>query len=937
MQVLLQRDAELAAIHRGIAAAAEGMGSVLLVQGPAGVGKSSLLKAAREPAAAAGASVLSSTGDELAHAAAWAIARELLAPAVAGLPIETRRQILCGPAAPAAAVLGGGPVDEWSGPDQAFRLSHALTCVVAGLGQSGAVTLLVDDVHLADLASLRWLSFLAARIDDLPVLLIAAARPVEEDSQSALGRLAVQARVLHLAPLGREAVERLVASRLGISPAGEFTAACCALTGGNPFLVRELLHEAAADGLQPDASAAEQLLGFRPESVARAVLLRLGRLDPAALELARAVAVLGDGTQLTIASALAGLSEPAALAAVDALTNEDVFARDDRLRFVHPLVRSAVYDDLTPARRASAHRHAARLHAERGMGRDAVVAQLLLAEPAGEVWAVECLLGAAAQTRRGGAPEPACELARRALAEPPSNDHRARALEELGRAKVASGDPTGVEHLGAALDAARSEQERAEIARRLAVALIMLGDPRRATTILSAAHDRIDAAAHPSLAAALQAELIGAALHDPATLRVARGQLEAARAKARSPLDLDPEVLAALAAIEVRAGHNIDAAVAFAADALARRKLEPEGYSMTLALAASALRWAGRLEQARDAWDREVDDAKRVSAPLRLSWALASRAQVLLRLGQAMASEADARIAIELNDELLPGPLRAAAAIHAEALLETDDGLAARATIARVTIDNDDHDLHPHAEVLRVRARIRAEDHDYGGALSDLARVAKLAQRFEVRNPESMPWRAQAALLHGAAGDLASGIRLAAEEAALATKVGARLALATARRALGQLRRERGLDDFQEAASLLRGSEDRLEYVRSLIEYGAALRRAGNRATSRDPLREALDLAADGGCTALARRAREELAASGARPRRDELRGPDALTASERRVALLASQGHTNREIAEALFVSLRTVETHLTHTYQKLEVRSREDLPAALESKLVA
>jgi ATP/maltotriose-dependent transcriptional regulator MalT len=371
--------------------------------------------------------------------------------------------------------------------------------------------------------------------------------------------------------------------------------------------------------------------------------------------------------------------------------------------------------------------------------------------------------------------------------------------------------------------------------------------------------------------------------------------------------------------------------VAFAANALARRKLEPDGYSITLALAGSALRWAGRLEQARRAWDAEVDDARRVSAPIRLSWAMASRAQVLLRMGQAGAAEADARMAIELNDELLPHPVRAALAFHADALLETDDGPAARAAIARVTIDQDDRDLHPHADVLRVRARIRAEDHDYQGALSDLARIAKLAQSYEVRNPDSMPWRAQAALVHAAFGALADGIRLAEEEAQLAAAVGARLALATALRALGQLRRGRGLDDLREAVNLLRSSEDRLEYVRSLIDYGSALRRAGQRASSRDPLREALDLAAAGGCAALARRAREELAASGARPRRDELRGRDALTASERRVALLASEGHTNRDIAQALFVSLRTVETHLTHAYQKLDVRSREDLPAAL------
>ena len=498
----------------------------------------------------------------------------------------------------------------------------------------------------------------------------------------------------------------------------------------------------------------------------------------------------------------------------------------------------------------------------------------------------------------------------------------------------AAGNSGGVAHLEAALDAARTEQERARIARRMAVAVTLLGSPRRATEILIAAHDRIDAGTYPSLAAALQAELIGAAMHDPATLGIARAQLEAVRARAKSPLDLDPAVLAPLAATTVRSGDDVGAAVSYAARALEKREPEPDGYSITLAFASSALRWAGRLQGARRAWDAEVEDARRISAPLRLAWAISSRAQVLLRLGLAEAAEADAPpLAIELNDGLFGRPACPRRwPITAEALLETDDGLAARATLERATIDNDDHDLHPHAEVLRVRARIRAEDHDYQGALSDLARIARLAQSFEVRNSDSMPWRAQAALVHAATGDLAYGIRLAEEEAQLAAAVGARLALATALRAIGQLRRERGLDDLREAVSLLKGSEDRLEYVRSLIDYGSALRRAGQRASSRDPLREALDLAAAGGCAALARRAREELAASGARPRRDELRGRDALTtASERRVALLASEGHTNREIAQALFVSLRTVETHLTHAYQKLEVRSREDLPAAL------
>jgi DNA-binding CsgD family transcriptional regulator/tetratricopeptide (TPR) repeat protein len=930
--VLLQREQELAEIERSIAAAAHGTGAVVLIEAPAGAGKTVLLQALRQPAAAAGMTVLAACGGELEQAAPWAIVRELLQPAISRLGAEERREILTGPAGPAAIVLSDRPAEEWSGPDQAFRIAHALTWLVTALARRAPLALLVDDVHWADPASLRWLAFLGRRLDDLSIVVVVAARPAEGEAQSAVASLVVGARAVRPSPLGLDAVARIVTERLGAVPAREFTAACHALTGGNPFLLGEILHEATADGLQPDERSAEQLGRLRPESVARAVLVRLARLERGALELARAVAVLGDAAAPGVAAALAGLPEAEALAAVDDLTRMHVFARDEELRFVHPLVRSAVYDDLTPVHRASAHRHAARLLADRGASPGAVVAQLLPAEAAAEQWAVDCLLGAAADARCRGAPESACKLARRALMEPPSSDRRAGALEELGRSELAAGSEASVAHLEAALAVAPGQRQRARIALRLSRAAILLGSPTSATRILTAALGRIDVDTGPALAGALQAELIGAALHDPTTLHIAREQLDAATARVASPFALDPPVLAALACVEVASGRDIDAGIAFARSALARRTPEADGYSSTLGYACAALRWAGRLEEACAAWDAEVEDARRLSAPLRLAWVASSRAQVLLRLGRVVAAEADARTAVELHDALSSRPVSAALAIHAEALLETASAAEARSTMARSTLGDGDADLAPHSEVLRVRARMRAEDGDHLNALSDLARIARLAARYDIKNPDVMPWRAQAALVHAATGGPAHGIRLADEEAELATAAGSRVALAAAFRARGQLRGQRGLEDLREAVGLLRGGNDRLEYVRSLVELGSAQRRAGDRAASRAPLREALDLAAAAGAAALADRARVELAASGARPRRDELRGRDALTASERRVALLACEGRTNRDIAQALFVSLRTVETHLTHAYQKLDVHARHELSSALE-----
>ena len=155
--------------------------------------------------------------------------------------------------------------------------------------------------------------------------------------------------------------------------------------------------------------------------------------------------------------------------------------------------------------------------------------------------------------------------------------------------------------------------------------------------------------------------------------------------------------------------------------------------------------------------------------------------------------------------------------------------------------------------------------------------------------------------------------------------------LGGALRARGRLGGDRGIGDLADAVTALADCPDRLEHIRALVDLGASLRRAGKRAAARVPLREALDLAAHGGATALASSARVELTASGARPRRDELRGRDALTASERRVAMLAAEGRSNREIAQALFVTQRTVETHLTHAYMKLDVQGRDALAGVL------
>ncbi|MGH3012109.1 MAG: helix-turn-helix transcriptional regulator, partial [Gaiellaceae bacterium] len=174
-------------------------------------------------------------------------------------------------------------------------------------------------------------------------------------------------------------------------------------------------------------------------------------------------------------------------------------------------------------------------------------------------------------------------------------------------------------------------------------------------------------------------------------------------------------------------------------------------------------------------------------------------------------------------------------------------------------------------------------------------------------------------------------LALAQEDLELASQWGAPGTMSRSLRVLGTLEREDGLEHLRRAVAVVAGSPARLEHAKALAALGTALRHARRPREAREPLRRALELAEVCGALGLAERARSELYAAGGRPRRTALQGIEALTASERRVATLAAMGDTNREIAQALFVTPKTVEVHLSNAYRKLGIRSRRELPGEL------
>jgi DNA-binding CsgD family transcriptional regulator len=233
--------------------------------------------------------------------------------------------------------------------------------------------------------------------------------------------------------------------------------------------------------------------------------------------------------------------------------------------------------------------------------------------------------------------------------------------------------------------------------------------------------------------------------------------------------------------------------------------------------------------------------------------------------------------------------------------------------------------------LLNARGHLWLAAGNGAAALADFEQLQRRDEQSGLHTP-AIPSRAPQALAHLQLGDRDSARVRAAEELEQARDWGTPSALGYALRTAGLVAGgDDGIDLLREAAAAVENSPARLEHARSLTELGAALRRAGHRRDARGPLREGLDVADRCGALRLAGRAREELLATGARPRRAALRGRDALTPSERRVAQLAADGLGNREIAQALFVTLRTVEGHLTQSYMKLGIGSREELAGAL------
>lgn len=941
---LLERSAELARIESALSGACDGTGSFVVVEGPAGIGKTELLSAARSLATDGGMRVLRSRGTELEREFAFGVTRQLFEPPLAEASELERVDLLQAAAGVAAGFLGlpGAPPllgPAASGVDPSFSILHGLYWLCANLASARPLCVVVDDAHWADAPSLRYLAFLLTRLQELKVALLVASRPREPGTDVDLLATVTtdpSAEVIRLPPLTRTAVAQLVESRLPGTPAADFVDACLRATRGTPFLVRELVDALSEEGIAPTAEAARQVERIGGRTIGRSVRLRLQRLPEHAGRLARALAVL-EQSDLLQAARLAGLGEADTADAADLLAAVGILEPGRPLTFIHPIVRSGVYSELSSAERTQGHRQAAQLLAEQPGGNERVAEHLLNSEPAADGWVVDRLVEAARAAKRKGAPESVAVFLRRALDEPPATADRPGLLLELGMAEALGALPGWPEHLQRAVDVAPNAAAAAGAARVLALALLRTQRLAEAVEVLDRASSPLDPR-HAELALQLEAEAVLAGMIDPATAPSMAFRRDALRERAGGDLVSPPELLAVGSFVSVLTNEPVAVGAELALRALVAGESAPTRpeelpwfTSATFAWAFSLL-WAERYAQLRPLLDSFIADARATGDGGRLALGLASRGWLALRRGDLSGAEVDTRTALAATE--LPAP-PIYHVLNSGLLVKTlvDQGELEAAEEMLAPLDSEaESEFVPNAVLRLARGRLRVEQARVAEGLADFLGVGLLLTRTMITCPSYLPWRSEAALAHLALGDAGSARRLAEEELELARAFGAPRALGVAKRAAGLVTGgERGELLLREAVEAFGQGDARLERARALADLGAMLRRRNRRTEARELLREALDAAHRAGAKRLAEQAETELRATGARPRRVVLTGLESLTASERRIAELAGGGMTNREIAQTLFVTARTVEGHLTSVFRKLHLDSRDELSATL------
>lgn len=909
---MLEREAALAAVGQVLEGARQGHGGVLFVVGQAGLGKTTILDAARQRAAP-----MSRVGVARAGALEAALPFGLIAQAMDDLG---------GPPVLQMPQIGLSPDDARA--SQFYRTLRWLE----GLAAAGPVVLAMDDLHWSDADSLGLLSYLCRRIAPLPVAVIATLRPWPPDAEETCLALAQSghAQVEWLKPLSGEAARAFLASQLLRPLSDDLLREGCSVSAGNPLLLEQV---AEAINRTPKGTRGAPRWHV-PETL---VLRRLAELPEPGLLCARAASVLGIQFWPELATSLARLDEGEAELALEALSRTGLVrhAGSGRAEFTHPLVRQALYDDLAPLVRGELHARAFRILVERGMEAEATE-HAVRGNLTGNPDAVAALRRAGHAALRTGAVTAAVEQLEAAVGLA-GEGAGADLLLLLGEALLAEGHGGHAVRVYKRVLLQRSLLPATTVIdalRMMGRASFVAGEGAEGTrrfeeaAALAERHD-LSAAVQVFLdlsrAAWLTTGPVGALPATARALEMARGADEGSRVRAGAAWGFVAFVSGDPAGLEATAAAGQSELTNDMA--LARDLSWNWG---TLRNRGRAAKYAERFTEAEAVFDRMFPAAERTGSPHSIVSLAAHHADTLARRGLLDQALELAGRAVELA-ELAPMAAAFAHVAEALALLHVDRLEESEVACERAeTVATAQAQWLPLLRVRHVRAlrHVREGRLEEAGALYD--QLEAETTRLGIGEPCVVPWARSAVAVRLAQGRLADAERVVAWVSRCAERLPCRWPRISAHVGRAGLAEARGDDagaqvEFQAALALHGQLEMPLERIETLLQWSRFLRRTGRVLDARGALREALNLADDRGAIWLGRQVGAELAVAGGRRRRHS--SPASLTAQEQRVAHLAAAGRSSREIALQLSVSKRTVETHLRRVYAKIGVHSQREL----------
>jgi DNA-binding CsgD family transcriptional regulator len=916
---LMERDEwqdELAASFAGLLPP-----SAVIIEGEPGLGKTAFLNAACHLAREAGHDVLYARGGALEAESPFGIVRQLFQPVEATLS-PNEREMCANVTASLSDVRRPIP----------FEVIHDLYLNLAHFASSRPIVIAIDDLQWSDYESLVWVQYVARRLESGRISFIGSSTcRVAGTALAAVDNIIAEpsTRVFSLRPLSVDSVTQLVGRQLSVDSGESFARACHTITGGNPFLLHSLLSALEREGFGPDVSE-ETLATLSPPPVARAILRRLGGLPEEAHALMQAAAILGDESDHRVVAALAGVDASMGSDMANALAEVYLLRRDRPLSFVYPLERSTVYGEIDPVRRARAHAEAARLLDEHGAPLDQVAHHLLLAEPTADEWSAQLLERAALVHAKDGQYEFAVRCLARSLDESPDASTRSRRLLELSSAEAAMGRPTALDHLREAAELGVDPIELADATYRCLKAFAQESYPPETVATLRHLEAQLGEG-HVDLRIWIEI-VLSTWDQQPPALPASTPAIESVLLrKCTERTRLDRLALAHLAYVKTFAPDQATAEYVadLAEQAVGAVDLQLDDCTsiVVAARAVASLVRAGRFEVA----DRLGLLAQ--SAALRddQQTAVAEFSTVLAYSHFLQGNLDEAEIECRRSLGAMEGRSWASRPMSLGVLAATfiEEGRSREAaSVLKDALPNSVPRTIAELLALEQRAKLKMLEGRIDEALKDLLLAEQGAEALGVRNPAVTSWRSVAATALCGAERTTEARDLARENLELARAFGAPWALGKALRTAAEVGDPLDrLELLTEAVGVLEPAGAALECAKATIDLGSVLISKGRQDEALSTLRRGADLAFRCRAQPLADRAARELRAAGARPRRLALMGSDALTPAERRVAELAAAGMINARIAEALFVSEKTVEGHLTRVYQKLGRRSRTNL----------